>query len=229
VRRWFPPSPGFVGADVRVRVTLSAGLLLVVGILVLNMSQAAPRTAGSDHTSLVTVSASVPGGGRLCQIAPRLPAEAASAQVFIRTHGRPVPDLKLRFVGTAKSEVAAGHRPAGGREGLVTIPLSLVSAAKNAKSVCVLVGGTAGVFFEGERGGIGRPSEVVNGRRQPGRITVLYVRSGKQTWWEMLGVLDRRFGLGKASFFGNWTLVVVALALLAIWIAVIRLLARELK
>jgi hypothetical protein len=41
-------------------------------------------------------------------------------------------------------------------------------------------------------------------------------------------VLTRRFGLGKASFFGDWTLPVAALLLLGVWVATVRLLAREL-
>ncbi len=42
------------------------------------------------------------------------------------------------------------------------------------------------------------------------------------------GMLDERFGLGKASLFGDWTLPAMALALLGVWIAAVRLLAKEL-
>jgi hypothetical protein len=85
------------------------------------------------------------------------------------------------------------------------------------------------VTLVGERGSITRASEVVSHRRQGGRISIRYARAGEQSWWEMLGALDRRFGLGKASFFGDWTLLAAALALLGMWIATVRLLARELK
>jgi hypothetical protein len=214
---------------VRVRIVLVIGVLLVVGALAVDMSRAAPRTAGSDHTSMTTFSASVPGGGRLCQIAPRLSPEASSAQVVIGTFSRQVPALTLHFVGAADSEVGAGYRQAGGREGLVTIPFTRRAPARDAKSVCLVVGGNTGVVLSGERGKIGRPSEVVNGRRQGGRISILYLRPGEQSWWELLGVLDHRFGLGKASLFGDWTLPAAALAMLALWLAAIRLLARELK
>ena len=37
-----------------------------------------------------------------------------------------------------------------------------------------------------------------------------------------------RFGLGKASFFGDWTLPAVALLLLGVWVGTVRLLLREL-
>jgi hypothetical protein len=214
---------------VRVRIVLGVGLFLVAAALAVDISRAAPRTAGSDHTSMTTFSATVPGGGRLCQIAPRLTSEASSAQVLIGTFGRQVPRLTLSFVGAANEEVGGGYRPAGGREGLVTIPFARSSAAGKARSVCLLVGGNTSVVLAGERGKIGRPSELVNGRRQGGRISILYLRPGKQSWWELLGVLDHRFGLGKASVFGDWTLPAAGLAMLGLWMAAIRLLTHELK
>ncbi len=55
----------------------------------------------------------------------------------------------------------------------------------------------------------------------------MYLRPGRESWWQLLGTLDQRFGLGKASFFGDWTLPVMALLLLGIWIAAARLLAKE--
>jgi hypothetical protein len=135
----------------------------------------------------------------------------------------------LRFFGAADSEVGAGHRPTGGTEGLVTIPLARRSAAEDATSVCLLVGGKTAVRLAGERGSIGGSSEVVNGQRQGGRISILYLRPGKQSWWDLLGVVDHRFGLGKTSLFGDWTLLAAALGMLSLWLAAIRLLAHELK
>src|SRR5262249_10568913 len=84
--------------SVRVRVVLAVALLLVVGVLALDASGRAPRTAGSDHTSPAVFSAAVPGGGVLCQPASYLPADAARVQMLIGTYGRPVPDLRLSFI-----------------------------------------------------------------------------------------------------------------------------------
>ena len=36
-----------------------------------------------------------------------------------------------------------------------------------------------------------------------------------ESWWSLLGVLDQRFGLGKAGFFGDWTLPACFVLLLA--------------
>jgi hypothetical protein len=82
------------------------------------------------------------------------------------------------------------------------------------------------VVLGGENGPGG--TEVVNGQRQPGDISLLYTRQGSESWWQLLPTLVTRFGVGKASFFGDWTLPVIAFLLLAVWAAVVRLLLREL-
>jgi len=74
----------------------------------------------------------------------------------------------------------------------------------------------------------GPGSEQVAGVPQPGRISVVYLRPGSESWWQLLPTLSQRFGLGKASFFGDWTLATVALLLLGVWVGTVRLLRREL-
>jgi hypothetical protein len=59
-------------------------------------------------------------------------------------------------------------------------------------------------------------------------MAVVYLRPGRESWWQLLPTLSRRMGFGKALFFGTWTLPVAALLLLGLWIAVGRLLLREL-
>jgi len=212
---------------VRVRVVLGVALLLVAGALALEMSGRSARTAGSDHAPTPVSSALLPGGGVLCQATPFLPDDANRVQVFIGTYGRLVPDLAIRFTDAAGAEVAAGHLPAGAREGLVTIPLDRVRGAA-ARSVCLRVGGSSNVVLGGESRSVSRDSELVDGIPQLGRLGLLYLRPGQESWWRLLPVLTRRFGLGKASFFGNWTLPAAALLLLGVWVASARLLAREL-
>jgi hypothetical protein len=213
---------------VRARVVLGVALLLVLGALVLDMSGRAGRTAGSDHTSAALFSASVPGGGTLCQPVSPLPEDAAQARLLIGTYGHPVPQLRLSFLDARGDAVAVGHTAAGGREGYVTIPLARVRNAHASAKVCLHVGGSSMVALGGEGGAINPSSEVVNGAQQAGRIALLYLRHGDESWWQLLPVLSRRFGLGKASFFGDWTLPVAALLLLGVWVVTVRLLAREL-
>jgi hypothetical protein len=213
---------------VRVRVVVALALLLVAGGFILDMSGRAPRTAGSDHVSPAVFAATVPGGGTVCQPASALPADAASVQLLIGTYGQPVPALSISFLGQGGQALGGGSLT-GAHEGLVTIPLSARRAAGASTRVCLHVGGRHPVVIGGESGPLNPISEQVNGVQQSGRISLLYFRAGKESWWQLLGTLDTRFGVGKASFFGDWTLPAAALLLLGAWVATVRLLARELR
>jgi hypothetical protein len=211
---------------------LGLAVLAVVGVLVLDMSRSAPRGAGSDHVSIAVFAATVPGGGTVCQPIAPLPGDAAAAQVLIGTYGRPVPALDLHFTGTGGTTVATGTLAAGAREGTVTIPihrLATASAAREAGAFCLSVGGHSTVVLGGEGGPVGASSEYVNGTQQPGRVGLLYARAGSESWWQLLPVLDERFGLGKASVFGDWTFPAIALLLVGVWALVLRLLLYELR
>jgi hypothetical protein len=212
----------------RVRIVLGVAVAAVAGALVLDMSGRAPRTAGSDHVSPAVFAATVPGGATMCQPAADLPGDAASVQILIGTYGRPLPGLRLSFVDATNSEVAAGRVPAGGREGAVTVPLTQTRRVSAATRACLRIGGSHQVVLGGEAGPVGPSSELIAGRQQAGKVSLLYFRQGKDSWWSLLPELTRRFGLGKASFFGTWTLPVAALLLLGVWVGAVRLLLREL-
>ncbi|HEY7952199.1 MAG TPA: hypothetical protein VID70_04375 [Solirubrobacteraceae bacterium] len=207
------------------RLALGLAALLVLGVLALEMSGSAPRSAGSDHNNPAVFAATVPGGGTVCQPIVPLPGDVARAQLLIGTYGHPVPALQLTFSG-ASGVVASGTRPAGGAEGTVVIPVHRASSAV-ASSFCLHVSGHSTVALGGEGGPIGASSELVNGVAQGGRVSLLYLRAGSESWWALLPSLDHRFGLGKASFFGDWTLPVLALLLISVWVGTFRLLLRE--
>jgi hypothetical protein len=209
-------------------VVLAVGLCLTVALFAWEMSGAAPRTAGSNHLSPVVVSASVPRNGVLCQPVGPLPPDAAQVRLLAFPHG-PSPTLGAVFTDATGAIVAAGRTTAGVLPGEVTIPLNRTPGARPATNFCVYVGGSAALDLGGERGPINHDSERVNGKPQGGDISLIYLRRGRETWWDLLPVLSRRFGLGKASIFGTWTLPAVAALLLCVWAAAVRLLARELR
>jgi hypothetical protein len=192
------------------------------------MSGSAPRTAGSDHVAPFVFSASLSAAGSVCQPVDSLPRDAARVQLTIGTYGRPVPALTLRFLDSSGRVSAVGSLVAGVHEGLVSIPVRDVSDPEAASEVCLDVGHTGPVVLAGEGVPVNSFSERVNGTPAAGRIALFYVRKGSESWWQLLPVLDERFGLGKASFFGSWLLVAAALALLGVWVATIGLLARQL-
>jgi hypothetical protein len=214
---------------VRARVVLVLALAVVVGALALDMSGRAPRTAGSDHVGEPIFAATVPGGATVCQAVSPLPGDAARAQLLIGTYGHPVPALSMRFLAASGEVVATGLLPAGAHEGAVTIPLTHVRAGAASTNMCLHVGGKASTVIGGEGIPISASAEQVNGKQQPGRIGLLYFRSGEESWWQLLPTLSTRFGLGKAPFFGGWTLPFAALLLLGVWAMTMRLLWRELR
>ncbi len=209
------------------RLVLGVALLLAAGALVLDMSGRAPRIAGTDHISPAAFSATLVHGGTLCQPAMVLPGDAQRIEVLIGTYGVPVPAIAADFIASDGATVAAGRLARGAREGYIQIPLHYPHGATAEGSLCLHVGGTHKVVLGGEPSA-GAVAELVDGKPQPGRIDVVYLRPGRESWWQLLGVLDERFGLGKAPLFGDWTLPVMALLLLGVWIATVRLLAKEL-
>ena len=215
-------------ADVRVRAVLAVGVSLAIGVLLLEMSVSAPRTAGSDHVSAPVFAAVVPGGGVLCQPVSPVPDDARSVRLLIGTYGRPVPAVSIQFTSATAASVAHGELAAGSRQGYVTIPIGRVTPSSAAGTMCLHVGGSAHVAVGGESGPLGPGSERVDGRPQGGNIALLYLRGGSETWWQLLPVLSERFGLSKAGFFGTWTLPAVVLVMIGVWAGAIRLLAREL-
>lgn len=214
----------------RVRVVLVVALALVAGALALDMSGRAPRLAATDHTDAAAFVATLQGGQELCQPQMVLPGGVAQMQVLIGTYGAPVPALTDRFLADGDERtVASGRLPYGARQGYVSIPLDYTHGPAVPGTLCIHVGGSKKVVLGGEPWGVGGASEQVADRPQPGRIDVVYMRPGRESWWQLLPTLVSRFGLGKAYFFGDWTLPAMALLLLGVWVATVRLLARELK
>ena len=211
----------------RVRVAIGLAVLATVVGLLLDMSGTAPRGAGDDQVTPAAFDNTVPGGGVLCQGAIVLPGDAASIVMTVGSFGRPVPRIAVTFKDAAGRTTATGLRAAGPGEGVLTVRLRYPHGPSIAGTLCLRVGGKHMIAIAGE--GFGAASSVhVNGQLQPGRISVLYRRPGRESWWQLLGTLDQRLGLGKSSIFGDWTFPVLALAMLAVWIAAIRVLLREL-
>jgi len=214
----------------RVRIAIGLAVLATaIGFLV-DMSGSAPRGAGDDSVSRPVFANTVPGGGVLCQGSMVLPGDAASINILIGTYGHRMPRIAVQFKNLHGRTVATGALPAG-----VTvdplgnrIALGYPHGPSVAGTLCLHVGGTHQIAFGGEPFPTTISAVRVNGQLQAGKVSVIYTRPGRESWWQLLGALDQRFGLGKSTIFGNWTLPVVALVALALWFAALRFLVREL-
>jgi hypothetical protein len=209
---------------------LGVALVLALAALLLVMSGKATRIAGTDHTNPVGFVANVPSGGVVCQPEMVLPAAAGSVETLIGTYGRPVPALSVTFKDAHQRTIATGALAAGANEGNVRVPLSYPHGPTTNGELCIRLGrATHIVTFAGDIFAAGPISEQVNGKPQAGRIDVVYFSPKPESWWSMLGKLDERLGLGKAKFFGDWTFPVLAALVAFMWVAVARLLVKEMQ
>ena len=212
----------------RVRAVVAVALLLVAGALALVMSASAPRIAGTDHANDRRFLAALPGGRELCQTAMLLPPDTHTLKLLISTGGRPAPELIARFTASDARLTSSGRLAPGAHEGWVYVPLARTSSGAVAGTLCLHNDGSEQVVLAGEPAPPGIGSVWLAGRTEAERIDVVYLRPGRESWWQLLPTLSERFGLGKASFFGDWTLAATALLLAGVWVTTIRLLIREL-
>jgi hypothetical protein len=209
------------------RAVIVVGVLLVVATLVLDMSGSAPRLAGSDRVRTEVFSIVAPGGSTVCQAVGPLPSDTGTARILVGTYYRPLPPLVLRFLDRSGGAVARGE-VTGGRQGNVSFPLRQLGRSSTVGRVCLHVGGRFQVALAGTPLPPGQFGATVDRKPVPGQLSIYYLRRGSASWWQFLPVVDARFALGKASFFGSWTLPFVAVVVLLVWIAAVALLWREL-
>ena len=212
----------------RVRIALGLALIATLVGFLIDMSGSAPRLAGSDHVHWPALNPSVavaPAHSAMCVVTV-LPSDTARIELAIHGALR-LPRIAVTFDDLNGRRLATGLLPAGVPESsAVSIALHHPHAPSVAGNLCLRAGGKATLVYDGTAGfGV----TTVAGVAAPGSPAILFYRAGSESWWSLLGTLDRRFGLGKAPIFGDWTLVVVALAALTLFGAVARLLVRELR
>jgi hypothetical protein len=162
----------------------------------------------------------------VCQPVEGLPPATASVEALIGTYFRQLPPVSVRFL-TATGAIAASGAVTGRRQGYVVIPIIRASPAPITRA-CLSLGGARKIAVGGSSYPEGSGSAVANGARVPAQLTLFYLRRGRETWWQLLPVVNRRFGVGKASFFGPWTLPFVVVLVVLLWIGTLRLVLREL-
>ncbi len=212
----------------RVRIVLAVSLALVGVAVVVALSQRAPRLAGTSFVLQRAFVAAVPPRGTACQPATYLADDSAAAQLLVQPYGRRPLALGVTFRDPDGAVVARGAvRGVAVGAGAVTVPFARVVDGNHANAtVCVHDAGSEGFALSGD---IASPTAAarVQGRPTGGVVGFRYLRAGSESWWSLMPVVAQRFGLGKASVFGTWTLPALALALVGLWIAVVRLLLRS--
>ncbi|MBN1528509.1 MAG: hypothetical protein JW895_05580 [Thermoleophilaceae bacterium] len=191
---------------------VAAGAVALLAVLALVLTDSKPRQSGSNYVAELEPVAQVEGDGRRCQRGVTLPADTSSVRLLLGTYGRPTPTVVVRATDRGRT-ITQGTLRGGGREGHVTVPVAPVDAQTRARRVCVEVRGSGPTVLYGSSG----------------TVRLEFLRPGSETWLDILPVVARRFGYGKANPFGSALVFVAGLLLLLAWVAAGRLLIRELR
>ena len=211
----------------RVLLAISLGLVLVVGTLVVVLSQSKQRLA--DSNAQVRVSGNdvvLRGGDRNCQ-PDEIPREAAQIRVFtgiLRGAGGPL-DVVIKQGDRQIARGSFGQVEDGLPATTDLTPMTTEDVTHG--EICLVNRGQATIRLAGDRTPIRFSGSNPYGILQDDEPRVDYLRAGNESWWSIAGVVADRFGLVKTSFFGSWTMWAVFALIGATWIAAVLLLLRR--
>lgn len=212
----------------RVRVLVGTALALVAVAVVVTLSSRGAELTGTNHVLPVALHVVVPPGQQACQEGTLLPDDTGRVRLTAGLLKGSMPVLSARFTTAGGRLVAQGRSRGGEPPGTITVALADPVDGDRATRMCIRNQGGGTVALGSD---IASPDSAARVRDKPteGLVAVTFLKPAATSWWAELPGLTDRFGLGKASFFGSWTLPVAALLLLGAWIAAVRLLLRELS
>ncbi len=203
--------------------TIICGVLCILGIATLEMSHSAPRLAGTNDIPAAAIVANVPAGQKLCQPGVVIPPDGAAIQLEIFTFDKPMPTVHVTVADAKGAIVDRGTVEPGGPQGLTLIRLNKPRPVSG--RLCLTATRPIALAGQGVPGG--PTSQTLNGTPQAAAIAVMVMRPGKESWWQLLPTVIRRFGYGKWSLLGSWTFVAGAVVLALVWILVLRTFWKE--
>lgn len=206
-----------------VRVVLAAAAVAVAAGLVLTLSAAEPRLAGSNLLPAPGFAAVVPPGQTLCQEGELLPAGAAFVYLTGEVDG---PAGPVRLEARAEGKVVAAGQLEQVVSGPLAIPVKRVRETRPGVELCLTSSGEREIRLAGAGTGPDIAARV-DGVLQGGRARVEYLRAGEESLAAMLPTAAHRAGLGKASWLGWWTLPLSALLFAGAVVVSCRLLLGE--
>lgn len=200
-----------VGAVAVVFVLLVGGWLLRTHVRYLGSNSVAPR---------LPLPALTPGH-RLCIRDLVLPAHANAIRLQLQAPA-PLP-VTMRVSAGGRTQVATGHAPAGHPGGVFPIaPFDRDTPA----TACITVRQTLPSIAGMPPGGSGE-GQAYYDKAPSGRLAVAYLRLPARSLLSALPAGARHAALFRAGFVRAWTYALIALLVLAAWVAGLRLVLRE--
>lgn len=203
---------------------LAGALIVALAALVVVLSDAEARLAGTNNIRPAGFIVRVPEGRTLCQPNEILPADAANVRVVLGTSGRSAGQVEITV---RRENVMVADGRASARNGVTTIPIT--DAAGDVGPVDVCIRNTRGAPIS-IAGTAGPPTGTRLGRRDvEGAVAFEYLRDGRESWWALAPSVARRFGLGKSSWLGAWTFWVTLVGVVLLWAVAIGLTMRAFR
>jgi hypothetical protein len=199
----------------RIGAVLAAGLVTIAAGLALVLLDSKPRQAGTNYVPEAAEAVTLDRANDThCQDGQLVPGDAAALRLLIGTDERLSPELgvTVRAGGATITTGRLRRRPPG----RVVVPIDPVDDAQLDAEVCI----------EARR--LQKDSRAVL-YGSPGRVRLEWLREDDESWFELLGTVAHRFGLGKPFVSGAWVLALAFVLLALIWFLALRLVLRELS
>ncbi len=203
----------------RVAAAIAAGLVLVLVLLSVVLLRDDPRLAASNMRVVTSGRAlTVNPGKPLCQMT-EVPAGTARVRVFAAPQwvSRGGPPAVIITPPRGAPTTAVGSRFTGERPVDIELDRPFEDGVEQAQ-VCVVNRGPTPFQVAGNQTPELYSPANVYGQLLEDDARLDFFRAGEESYAELAPELAARFGLGKASIFGEWTMWSVFVALAGVWL-----------
>jgi hypothetical protein len=215
-----------------VKVTLVAGIALIVAVGALTLTRSPPRVVGvgttTDAGSMLPLARTL-GDANVCQANEALPAGVSAIRLTLGAEYGSNVHVKAYSGSQVLTEGARGPEWTSGS---VTVPVRLLSRAASHVTLCFdLSPNSEPIYFLGNKTPVSETAVMYAGTThtgQPldGRVGVEYLASGRGSWWSRILFVARHMGVGHALG-GTWVTLLIAALMAGVGALAIRLTVRE--
>jgi hypothetical protein len=196
----------------RIRITITLGLALILAGGSVLLSQRSTRLAGKNPAAVGAEMTRAAGGERVCQAREVLPRATDAIRLSLKAAG---PGPSLRVTATRNGKVLTrGVRARGWHGSRVAIAVEAVERTATGVKVCVRLGSGASVALLGDEGRRVRSFATIDGEYLRGQLEIEYLRSGYASWWSYAPTLVHRVGLGR-TWTGPWAALLAVAFMIA--------------
>jgi hypothetical protein len=210
----------------RERIAVGLGLALIIGALVLVLSQRDQRLA-STNTRVAASRFRLPvaSAGSRCQQHEFVPHSAHALRVFASGAGA----FDVSIQQPAGTQVTSGHAPGGYRPGALQVSLARFSRDLSDAIVCIINRSGHELAFAGNFTSLSPLGGVSAGNKgvQGDVVRLDYLRSGRESWFALIPTVVERIWLFKGPFSSAALIWAIIGLLIASWSAALVLLLRR--